>query len=1228
MRKSPLLHLALTLPVLLVCLANVSAAPARTALDRQLDEAIAALIEAPASPQALLHLYAISGFDRTASRDGRIRASYTWVLHQPTASPVLKAHALWLLADLDRQNGDLLGAAEKHRELGLITDWLVIGPFDNEGRAGFDAVYAPENLIDLDAAVPGKERPARWRPYPDGLGSAFIQLGTVMRPQTNVAAYALTLVHSPAEQPAALRFGTDDAVKIWLDDAPAYADRSYHGATFDQAAVGVMLRQGWNKLLVKVTQGDGAWRFCLRITAPDGAPLRGLRIETDPEQVRALLASLEPRASIEPVEIDDPVAVFKRRAEEQPESAEAFAALGALYTYKLAFETTDELHIKAYERAIELDPGNWRTYEAIAPLYPDRNKSRNAMMKVVELAPRYAGAHVWLGRYYLDHGFFDKALAEFETAVRLDRADYQGLLGLADYKTRFLHGAEAAQTIEALRAKYPAVPVLVERRFSVDPFSRSDDADIALCNAMLRTDASHEQARRVLIGVARRRGDCDEVLRQLHALQAFNPADTGLLVEEARLLGDRGDFAAAIALLDRVTTICPDDAEPHDRIGRYAHWAGDDERARAAWTQALALRPQNAPLKEYVEHLQPDRTPFEDDYAAEVATMLDAQPAAADYPDEGAVIMLDLQVHEVHPTGLAHDFGQRVVKILTKRGVEAFNQQYVGFSPDSQEVKIQAARIYKPSGEIIEAEAPFPWRVPAGPGGVYYDFSVMVSNYPKLEPGDVLEFRYRRNTVTETNLYATYFGNLTTLRGEYPVQHVKLVFIAPKEREFFYQTVHADLEPTIVEAVGRSGYDQRIYTWEATDLAKIKPEPNMPGPTELVPYVHISTFRDWRALLDWYWGLVQDQFTLDRPAKEKVAELIAGKTTAIEKVTAVHSWVVQNTRYIGLEFGIHGHKPYKVSQIFARGYGDCKDKASLMYAMLKEAGVDSNLVLIRTADKGDVEDFPMSLALFNHAILYVPELDLYLDGTAEFSGTKELPPNDEGATVLRVAENDRQFAKTPVSEPGDNVVDDTYTITLGPSNDVELEGARTMAGAFCAYYRYQFQEEAKRREQLEKQWRQTVAHTEITEVTFNNLINLEEPVTYTYKGRAPDLLTDEGDGVASFKLLLAPQDLAKEYAPLAEREYDVVIPFKWTVTKTMRYVLPEGATVVDLPEPFQLETKLIDASIDSEVTDGAVVVESTVTLKANRIPVDEYTAFREACRTIDEKQSERIRIAR
>ena len=78
---------------------------------------------------------------------------------------------------------------------------------------------------------------------------------------------------------------------------------------------------------------------------------------------------------------------------------------------------------------------------------------------------------------------------------------------------------------------------------------------------------------------------------------------------------------------------------------------------------------------------------------------------------------------------------------------------------------------------------------------------------------------------------------------------------------------------------------------------------------------------------------------------------------------------------MGLEFGIHGYKPYKVTQVLARRFGDCKDKASLLIALLREVGVDAELVLVRTRRGGRLDPEPASLAVFDHAIVYVPKLD-------------------------------------------------------------------------------------------------------------------------------------------------------------------------------------------------------------------------------------------------------------
>src|SRR2546428_14121294 len=88
------------------------------------------------------------------------------------------------------------------------------------------------------------------------------------------------------------------------------------------------------------------------------------------------------------------------------------------------------------------------------------------------------------------------------------------------------------------------------------------------------------------------------------------------------------------------------------------------------------------------------------------------------------------------------------------------------------------------------------------------------------------------------------------------------------------------------------------------------------------------------------------------------------------RIRAVYDYVVSRTRYVALEFGIHSFKPYPVETALTRRFGDCKDKASLMHAMLEALGIDSRLVLLRTRAIGHLSHAPASLAVFGQHLPY------------------------------------------------------------------------------------------------------------------------------------------------------------------------------------------------------------------------------------------------------------------
>jgi len=159
-----------------------------------------------------------------------------------------------------------------------ITAWKVSGPYTQEGADGaalFDVPFGPE--------IEGKE-PA-WRIVPAGTNEDRPWLIELEKDAAlvgnNRVAYLWTRMWSPKEQKARLELGSDDGVKVWLNGQLVHANNATRPAEPGQDKIEVTLKEGWNSLLVKLTQGGGQWALCVRFRAPDGGKLDGLKGEAE-----------------------------------------------------------------------------------------------------------------------------------------------------------------------------------------------------------------------------------------------------------------------------------------------------------------------------------------------------------------------------------------------------------------------------------------------------------------------------------------------------------------------------------------------------------------------------------------------------------------------------------------------------------------------------------------------------------------------------------------------------------------------------------------------------------------------------------------------------------------------------------------------------------------------------------------------------------------------------------
>jgi hypothetical protein len=341
-------------------------------------------------------------------------------------------------------------------------------------------------------------------------------------------------------------------------------------------------------------------------------------------------------------------------------------------------------------------------------------------------------------------------------------------------------------------------------------------------------------------------------------------------------------------------------------------------------------------------------------------------------------------------------------------------------------------------------------------------------------------------------------------------------------------------------------------------------------------------------------------------------------------VRALYDYVVSRTRYVALEFGIHGYQPYRVDRVLARRFGDCKDKASLLHAMLEAAGVDSRIVLLRMRPLGAVPAEPASLAVFNHAILWVPSLDWYLDGTAEFHGATELPGADREASILVIEpDGPSRFTTTPAAVAEGNVTDLTLDLALKVAGGADGKAEARMSGTAAPAYRRSYQTVSTRKATLERVWSQTFPGLSVEQVTADGLSQLDRDVTLGFQLRVPRYAEVSPQGLR-FLPFLSTRKYLQALAPLAERNRDLVLDEPSVSRFRFRYQLPHGYVAEDIPVASTTHTPFGHARFECRTEGEALECTGEVALTTDRVSVADYAAFRAFLAQIDQAFAQKI----
>lgn len=1142
--------------------------------DRALDRRLRALGRLGATPRGVVPLLGVGALRGwvTPTRYARfLRSAARRRLH-----PLVRDRLAWLELGQALIQGKPRRAARLRRRLGLAERIWYVGPFDNESNQGRTHRYGPEvrpGRVRLpERTWVGKGHLVRWAPLPDLFPSGVLAPGELMEGGRNSVVYLRVDVQARRTHAVALRLGTSCGYRVW-HNGRLVADRQVtRPVHLDQDAIGLTLTRGRNVLLLKLVATPNPPRLILRITGVKGgaaAGVRYLRIPAGrgakPAGVTVFGVEAAPRPE-RGVTVVTAQALLEGAAARKTATTEALAAWTRYLLYVVPKDPREGAARAIARRLMAKAPGG-TSARLLAAACRDRDEARRALERALGFDPKDAMSLVRLAEHASAAERYRDAERLLRRAIAADPTLLRARLSLAELARVRQIPSLARRLLEAVIRTFGAGRPRVERAMAgVELDLGLDRRAERRLEGLVKADSTDLSGLARLIRIARRRGDLGRLERWLRAELRTRPTWLRPRIALGEALVEGGHPREALRVLRAALAWAPGLYRLHRGLARLALRAGLRSQARLSLRKAISIRPQAAADKRLLAHLERrGRDPLVQRWARDGLAL--ARGAARRPPGgtAGAVVLSSTTAYELLPSGLARRFVQQVVYIRNQQGVNAFRQVTVDYQPDRQELQIPVARVLRAGGEEVEAR-----RLEVGMTDpsvrAYYDRRLAVMRFPDLRPGDVLEVQTVRADVPAQNAFRGAFGVIVPLQLGFPIREVRVAVSLPLHQPLFAN------RPRLrqLRRQERTEGDRRLLVWTAKEVSAVEPEPSSPGWAETHAYLHLSGFRTWTAVARWYWGLIREQLRPDDAIRAAARAAVRSKRSSRDKVLALYHLVIRKTRYVALSFGLHTYKPYPVAQVFARRFGDCKDKAALLKVLLAVVGIPSRIALLRTRPQGRLAPSPPSLAAFDHAILYVPSLHLWLDGTAERTGSGELPWADQGVDALLVGPSGGRLARTPVLPSRANRVTRKLQIRLHPDGSGDVTEERTITGQRARLWRSTLTDAQSRARSVQQDLAPAFPGVRVTSVSSSGPEALERSVTLHMRYRVPHLARRLASGRLVASLSLRSGSWTRALAPRSSRKLPVALayPFEKVLDVSLRFPAalrleqaPTGGTV-------------------------------------------------------------------
>ncbi len=590
-----------------------------------------------------------------------------------------------------------------------------------------------------------------------------------------------------------------------------------------------------------------------------------------------------------------------------------------------------------------------------------------------------------------------------------------------------------------------------------------------------------------------------------------------------------------------------------------------------------------------------------------------------DYSAEPIVIERLDAVYNMAADGTGSKLTTVVARVQTEAAAKQLGIVGVAYASNSEHVEFSYLRVRHPNGSVTETPVSGAMDMPAPVTQLapfYSDLKQMQIPVRGLQPGDTLEWQ-AKSIRTKAEAPGQFWGaeNFTedgvVLSQTIELRVPKDIYVnvwSPKNKptetvdgaERVFRWVSSQKKPTVGKEADAEKERKKKEIWTA--------EQELDAKEGKLPSVAWTTFKSWEAVGAWYQALESDRIVPDATVKAKVAELTTGKATEEEKVQAVYGYVATQIRYIGVAFGIGRYQPHHAAEVLENQYGDCKDKHTLLAAMLTALGLHPNAVLIGAGVR--FNDAVPSPGSFNHLITTVPVdgQQVWLDTTAEVAPYRALVNviRDKKALVVPNA-GVAKIETTPAALPFPSFQKFDAVGTLDKEGTSSSHLAWTMRGDEEILMRAGFRQVSPAQyDQMVQQISQnigfqgTTSHAEVSRLEDTSSAMT---MSYDYK-REKSGDWDNRKIIAQFAPIDLPQIDDKE-PPV--QSIALGVPRVETSTSAMK--LPDGWGV-ELPEAVHAKSPYVTLDETYRFDKGTIYAERRVEVLKEQIPVADWKSYK------------------